>query len=136
MEIETRRPVMRTMENNSAINSTTDANPNVAMVARSGEVMTKTEQVHRQDANFELAPSLPEEEELIVKMKELETTNLRAKSRKKGIQPSTIAGYTMVATGVISLALSVYVSSTILVFMGLGLTFWGPSSYLSGLRST
>jgi hypothetical protein len=125
MEIETRRPVMRTMENNSAINSTTDANPNVAMVARSGEVMTKTEQVHRQDANFELAPSLPEEEELIVKMKELETTNLRAKSRKKGIQPSTIAGYTMVATGVISLALSVYVSSTILVFMGLGLTFWG-----------
>ena len=125
METETRRPVMRTMENNSAINSTTDTNPDVAMVARPGEVMTQTEQVHRQDAKVELEPSLQKEEELLAKMKELEKNNLRAKSHRKRRQPSTIAGYTMIATGILSLAFSVYASSTILVFMGLGLTFWG-----------
>jgi hypothetical protein len=126
MEIETRRPVMRTMENGSAINSTTTANPNVATFVRAGEVMTKTEQVHRQSANFELGPPLREEETSLIKVKELEKNNFRAKFRKQRIQPSTIAGYIMVATGVISLILSVYFSSTTLVFMGLGLTLWGP----------
>jgi len=116
---------MGTMENNSSINSTTDPNPDVTMVPWSGEVMTQTEQVHRQDAKVELEPSLQKEEELLSKMKELEKNSLRAKSRKKRRQPSTIAGYTMITTGVLTLAFSVYASSTILVFIGLGLTFWG-----------
>ena len=58
-------------------------------------------------------------------MKELEKSNIRARTRNKRRQPSTIAGLIMVAAGVIALAFSVYAASTILVFMGLGLTFWG-----------
>jgi hypothetical protein len=125
METETRRPAMRTMENKSAINSTTHANPNVATVARSQKLLTQTEQVHRQDAKVELEPSLQKEEKLLAKIKELEKDNLRAKSVKRKVQPSTIAGYTMTATGILALAFSVLFSSTILVFIGLGLTFWG-----------
>lgn len=125
METETRRPVMRTMENKSAMNSTTDANPNVATVARSQELLTQTEQVHRQDAKVELEPSLQKEEKLLAKIKELEKSNLRAKSVKKRIQSSTLAGYTMITTGILSLVISIYFASTILVFIGLGLTFWG-----------
>jgi hypothetical protein len=125
METETRRPVLRTMENKSAINTTTHPKPNVATVARSQELLTQTEQVHRQDAKVESKPSLQNEEKLLAKIKELEKKNLRAKTRSKRRQPSTLAGYTMTATGILALAFSVLFSSTILAFIGLGLTFWG-----------
>jgi len=124
MEIGTRKVAPKGTENNFATNSTTTVNPQVALVAQSGEQLTQTEQTHRQNAKVELEPAV-REEELLIKMKELGRSSLHVQVRKKRRQPSTIAGYTMVATGIVSLAFSVYSSSTILAFIGLGLTFWG-----------
>ena len=86
--------------------------------------MTQAETVYAENPK-ESEPGLQEREELIARMKELEKSSVRARSRNKRRQPSTIAGLAMVVAGIIALALSVYASSTILVFMGLGLTFWG-----------
>ena len=57
-------------------------------------------------------------------MREFEVKNRRVQSWRMR-QQSTISGYALVAAGALSLAISVYSSSTILAFIGLGLTFWG-----------
>jgi hypothetical protein len=126
MEDETRRPIMGTMENKSATNTTTQPNPTVPTISQAGALLTQTEQVHKQNTKEKSKPDLQQEEELLSKMKELETSNLRIRSQtKKKRQPSTIAGYAMIGIGVLSLAIAVIVSSTVLAFIGLGLTFWG-----------
>ena len=125
MEVETRKPAIGTMENKSTINTTTNPNPNMAGAAQSGKLLTQTEQVHRRNAKVELEPALRKQEELSAKMKELEKNQLQPLTRKKRRQPSTIGGYSMVATGILSLAVSLYATSTVLAFIGLGLTFWG-----------
>jgi hypothetical protein len=87
--------------------------------------MTQTEQIRMQNAKVELEPGRKEGEELLVKMNELEKKNPRVQSQKRGPQPSTIAGCSMISTGIVSLVFSAYASSTVLAFIGLGLTFWG-----------
>jgi hypothetical protein len=123
LEIHTRKVVGKAKENMSPIDSTTTVNPDVALVAQSKEPLAQTEQSQSRDAKMELEPSLKEEGELLVKMREFD--KLRPQSRKTRRAPSTIAGYSMVSVGALSLAFSVYSSSTILVFIGLGLAFWG-----------
>jgi len=104
-----------------AIDGTTILNPSLAV--EPAEVMAQTEQVHRQ--NVKLEPALQEEQESRAKTKELEKSQLRTLSPKKRRQPSTMGGYAMVSAGVLSLAISVYATSSVLAFIGLGLTFWG-----------
>jgi hypothetical protein len=126
MEAETRRLIMGTMENKSATNTTTQPNPHMATIGRAGALLTQTEQIRKQNTKEKSKPDLQQEEELLGKMKELEASNLRIRSQtKKKRQPSTIAGYAMISIGVLSLAIAVIVSSTVLAFIGLGLTFWG-----------
>lgn len=121
------------MENKSAINTTTNTaittttnpTPNAAKEAQPGKLMTQTEQDHRENVTVELEPALREEEELRGGMKGLERSQLQTLTKKKRRLPSTMGGYAMVGAGVLSLAISVYVVSSVLAFIGLGLTFWG-----------
>jgi hypothetical protein len=124
MEVETRRPAEGTMENKSAINTTINPTPNAAEEAQPRESMTQTEQVQVENAKVELQPGL-REEELRGSMKGSEESAIQTLTVKKRRQASTVAGYTMVAVGILALAISIYASSIVLAFIGLGLTFWG-----------
>ena len=57
-------------------------------------------------------------------LKKVEKEALRPKLRKKRLAPSIIA-LSLLAVGVLALISSIYYCSSILAFIGLGLTFWG-----------
>jgi hypothetical protein len=124
MELETRRLTAKTTEIESATDRTTSPTLPIAPAVEAGQPLTVTEQTHKEGTELQPQPS-PQEEELLVEMKQLEEVNLHPAARIRRRVPSTIAGYSMFMVGILALASSAYFSSTILAFIGLGLTFWG-----------
>jgi hypothetical protein len=123
VESEARRLGNETIENQSAIDTQTIATPKVVVASGSGEVLAQTEEIYAENA-IGLESSLLKEENPVVSTKELEKPMVQARTWKR-LRSSTIAGYVMIIAGVLALVFSVVSVSTILVFMGLGLTFWG-----------
>ena len=125
MEVKYRRLAVETMENKSAIDTTTNTTPKMVEESKPVELMTQTEQIHRENVQPELVPILREEQGLRDGVKGLETSQLQTPTRGKRRLPSTIAGYSMITLGALALLISIYASSTVLAFIGLGLAFWG-----------
>lgn len=67
----------------------------------------------------------PEENKDIIRSLEEENEDLRHRLRKASLRPSRLVGLGLSALGFTALALSIYYESSILAFIGLGLTFWG-----------
>jgi len=78
---------------------------------------------------IEAVPKTPpsEVEALVSKIKQLEgeKEDLRLKLRKQRFAPSKIIASSLLTIGAIALISSIVFSSSILAFIGLGLTFWG-----------
>jgi hypothetical protein len=61
----------------------------------------------------------------LAQLEHLRPPNPSQQSPKTRRRPSTLISYTLAIIGILSLGLAVAESSTILAFIGLGLTFWG-----------
>lgn len=116
------------MEKRFTIYTTTAPKPYHAPTAQSGILLT---QEAKADSSPQAAAKEPRPdhtpEDLLARIQELEKErdNLRVQFWKTQKQPSRLAGYAMAGLGGLSLLLSIIHASTVLAFIGLGLTFWG-----------
>ena len=68
----------------------------------------------------------PEDQEgMMIRSLEEENQDLRGRLRRATRRPSRIVGFGLTGLGLTSLSLSIFFESSILAFIGLGLTFWG-----------
>lgn len=126
--VDTRTNVLENMEKRFTTDTMTAPQPYHAPTAQSGPVLTEEAKADssRQAARKEPQPDQTPEE-LLAKIQELEKEkeNLRAQVWKTRRQPSRLVGYATAGVGALSLILSAIYASTVLAFIGLGLTFWG-----------
>ena len=103
--------------------------------------MAKSEKPKKPPETEDKSSELTTTQYLIETVKQLQAENEYLKTeitKLRGI-PSGKIGTTLVIFGILSLALSVYGDSSVLAFIGLGLTFWGalfffvrPMKYVKG----
>jgi hypothetical protein len=100
------------------------SNLHAGVVVQSEEASSQTE-ISRSE--FAKAVSEPDLKGLLLKLRELEKEkeDLRTQVWKDRKAPSRVTGYALLGTGALCLLLSVVLTSTIIVLIGPGLTFWG-----------
>jgi hypothetical protein len=120
MEPDTRRLTRESIEHKSATDRTTKPSLNPAKT-KLGASLVQVEQTQRKQQKQNL-----DQEELLAKTaltKAQESYGSQALRIRKG--SSTVICYAMLLIGTLSLGISIIESSTILAFIGLGISFWG-----------
>ena len=124
LELETRRLGSKAIENSSAIDTTTAANPVSGTLTRSEKTLARMERTKTEYISTDPASGM---QGIIFGQKKLDNKSetLRIQPQRAHRRSSALPGYVMTPIGVLGLVSSVFYSSTILAFIGLGLTFWG-----------
>ena len=125
--IGTRRTLLENREKESTTDTTSAAQAHMRVSGQSGRVLTEPVTQTRTARKAEQPKPDRTPDELLAKIRELESEKekLRVQVWKDRKRPSTLAGYGMAGIGGLSLILSIVYPSTVLAFIGLGLTFWG-----------